>query len=97
MPKLTNRSPITFKKACKIVQKATACIVDGNALSYPVINEDFNGDDCIEVNWNEEDGFNENTFGKADEYYITKDGVLEIWKDKGQCYTLQFLKITKVK
>lgn len=95
-----SNTPITFAKACKIVQKSTACIFDNNALSflgYPVINEDFNGDDCIEVNYHDEDGLCEFSFGKADEYFITKDGTLEIWKDKGHCYTLQFLKITKVK
>jgi hypothetical protein len=89
---MSNR-PITFEDACKIIQNVTACIVDGNALSYPVVNEDFNGDDCIEVNWHDEDGFIENTFGKADEYYITKNGILEIWEDRGQSYTLQFLEV----
>ena len=89
--------PITFKKACKIVQKSIACIFDGNALSYPAINEDCDGNDVIEVNYNDEDGLSNNSFGPSDEYFIAENGILEIHKDKGECYTLQFLKITKVK
>jgi hypothetical protein len=89
--------PITFAKACKIVQKSLACIVDGDALTYPVINEDFDGNDVIETNWHSELGLMEFSFGRADEYYIDSKGVLEIHKDKGECYTLQFLEIVKVK
>lgn len=91
-------TPITFEKACQIVQKATACIVDGNALAYPVINEDCDGDDCIEVNWNEEDGLNENTFDRDDKYFISDDGCLIIHhQNMREPYSLQFLEITKVK
>lgn len=87
---------ITFKKACKIVQKATACIIDGNALSYPVVNEDFNGNDCIEVNWQGENGMHENTFTSEATYSIDDNGCLVIDEDGSQ-YFLQFLKLTKVK
>jgi hypothetical protein len=88
--------PITFTKACQIVQKSLACIFNGDALSYPVINMDHKGKDCIFVTFHNEEGLYEHFFGKADEYYITDDGVLEIHKDKGGCFSLQFLAITKV-
>jgi hypothetical protein len=89
--------PITFAKACKIVQKSLACIVDGGALTYPCVNEDCDGNYVIETNWHTEDGLMEFSFGQADEYYIDSDGALEIHNDEGECYTLQFLEIVKVK
>ncbi len=88
--------PITFAKACKIVQKSLACIVDGNALCYPQVNEDFDGNDVIEVNWNEEDGMNENSFGPQASYAIDDKGCLVINQDGYGCI-LQFLAIVKVK
>jgi hypothetical protein len=92
-----SRILITFEHACEIVQKSLACIVDGNALSYAVINEDSDGNDCIEVNWHDDDGLNENTFGKDDKYFISDDGCLIIHPKKMKVsYSLQFLKIVKV-
>jgi hypothetical protein len=88
------KTPITFAKACKIVQKSLACIVDGNALalSYPAINED-NGNDVIEVTWHAEDGVNENSFGPKATYAIDDKGCLVMEEDGNSC-VLQFLNIT---
>jgi hypothetical protein len=87
--------PITFAKACKLVQKSLACIFDGGVLSYPIINEDFNGEDCIAISYNDDDGLREHSFGKKHEYFLN-DGVLEI-KSETEEYTVQFLAIVKVK
>lgn len=92
-----SRTPITFTRACDIINAEIACIVDEDALSYPQLNEDFNGDDCIEVNWCEEDGMNENMFTARDSYFITDKGEMEIHKHSGMIYNLRFLKITKIK
>jgi hypothetical protein len=86
-------APITFAKACKAVQKAVACIVDDNALTYPVINEDFDGNDCIEANYYTEDGLVQNTFDNDAKYFVDEKGRIIIHQDN-QRYSLQFLAFT---
>jgi hypothetical protein len=72
---------IPFSRACKIINDATACIIDNDALSYPCVNEDFDGNDRIEINYHTENGFVENIFTEKGKYSINKNGQLIIKED----------------
>jgi hypothetical protein len=91
-----SNTPITFEHACEIVQGATACIFDFNELSYPCVNEDCDGFDCIEINYHTEDGLTENTFDSDDKYFLSDIGNLVIHQGK-HAYTIQTLTITQNK
>jgi len=89
--------PITFNTACDLLNDADAVIVDNESLAFACRNEDENGYDCIEINWHTEDGLIENSFGLSDQYYINKEGELEIHEDRGTCYKITLLKRAKFK
>ena len=89
-------TPITFRRACRIVKESVACIVGADGLSYPKVNEGVNGKNIIEVSFDVGDGKWKNTFDRQDTYYITNNGCLEIDKHDGTIYFLQFLAPIKV-
>jgi len=72
---------ITFEDACKIINECDAVNLDGS-LSFPAVTEDYDGNDCIEINWYDEDGLVENTFTMDDKYYINDEKCLIIDQDK---------------
>jgi hypothetical protein len=72
---------IPFSRVCEIINDATACIMDNDALSYPCVNEDCDGNDCIEINYYTEDGLLTHTFTANGKYKISKKGDLIIEED----------------
>lgn len=92
------KKTITFKTACRIIKNATAYIVNGHALAYPVLDEHGHADhnDCIKISWQDEDGVNENTFTSLANYAIDDKGLLVIDEIGNRCI-LQILKSVRAR
>ncbi len=87
---------ITFENACDIIKQSTACMFKVKHLLYPHLNEDFNGDTCIELGWSENGDFDEITFDADDTYFINEHGCLIIHQ-MDRPYSLQFLELVKIR